>query len=58
MRLGEKGENFLKAKISGYMVPCTPCICMIMQLGHMLSTTFTYTYKASRAYEQKAQHHA
>ena len=25
-----------------------PCICIIVQLGHMLSTTFTYTYEASR----------
>ena len=28
--------------------PRVPCICIIVQLGHMLSTTFTYTYEASR----------
>ena len=26
--------------------PRAPCICIIVQLGHMLSTTFTYTHEA------------
>ena len=42
--------------------PCAPCTayrsCSILQLGHMLSTTFTYTYEASRAHEQKAHTYA
>ena len=29
-------------------------ICVIMQLGHMLSTTFAYTYEVSLVHEQKA----
>ena len=32
--------------------PRTPCICIIVQLEHILWTTFTYTYEAS-AHEQK-----
>ena len=34
-----------------------PCICIIVQLGHMLSTTFTYKYEAS-AHEQKYMRNA
>ena len=33
--------------------PHVPRICIIV-LGHMLLTTFTYAYEASRAHEQKA----
>ena len=34
-------------------------ICSILQLGHMLSITFTYMYEAwSCAYEQKAHAYA
>ena len=33
----------------------TPCIYIIVQLGHMLLTTFTYTYEAS-AHEHKYMH--
>ena len=29
-------------------------LCIIVQLGHMLSTILTYTYEASREHEQKA----
>ena len=40
--------------------PRAPCICIyIVQLGHMLSTTFTYMYEASAsAHEQKYMHNA
>ena len=39
--------------------PRVPCIYIIVQLGHMLSTTFTYTYEASAsAHEQKYVHNA
>ena len=31
--------------------------CIIVQLGHMLWTTFTYTHEAS-AHEQKVMHNA
>ena len=32
--------------------PYSPCIHIIVQLGHMLSMIFTYTYEASRVHEQ------
>ena len=34
-----------------------PCIYIIVQLGHRLWTTFTYTYEAS-VHEQKFMHNA
>ena len=37
--------------------PRAPSICIIVQLGHMLSMTFTYTYEAS-AHEQIYMHNA
>ena len=35
-----------------------PCISIIVQFGHTLSTTFIYMYEASRAHEQKVHVHA
>ena len=32
MRLGEKGENFLQAKISGYMVLCTIIYVLVVNM--------------------------
>ena len=37
--------------------PHAHCICIIVQLGYMLSATFTYTYEAS-AHEQIYMHNA
>ena len=38
-------------------LPHTPCICILMQLGHMLLATFIYTYIRGQlcVHQHKAQ---
>ena len=48
---------YTKTRALRVHTPRTPCICIIVQLGHILWMTFTYTYKAS-VHEQKFMRNA
>ena len=45
-------QKLLKTRVLRACTLCVPCICIIVQLGHIILTAFTHMNKAYHAHDQ------